>query len=100
MLAADIPQSALCPQDLTVMVCCYGFAVATAASMLDRLQSDAVPLLNLSGFDLPASFDRLQKGGWLNEQGLSETGLAYLSASKYWMYAESLKGQASSYIPL
>jgi len=90
----DQSENALHPQDLTVMVCCYGFEVATAASLMDRLHGYAVPLLNLAHFDLPESINRLRQGGLLNQQGLTQAGLAFLQASKYWAFAENLKGEA------
>lgn len=94
-VAKDEPfADALHPQDVTVMVCCYGFDVATAASLMDRLHRYAVPLLNLASFDLPESVNRLQRGGLLDDQGLTEAGLAFLRASKYWSFAENLKGEA------
>lgn len=90
----DQSEIMLYPQDLTVMVCCYGFEVATAASLMDRLHGFAVPLLNLEHFDLPESIGRLQQGGLLNQQGLTQAGLAFLQTSKYWAFAENLKGEA------
>lgn len=90
----DQSESVLHPQDLTVMVCCYGFEVATAATLMERLHDYAVPLLNLAHFDLPESINRLLQGGLLNQQGLTKAGLAFLQASKYWAFAENLKGEA------
>lgn len=80
------------PHDMTVMVCCYGFGVVSAASLSERLSTYAVPLLNLAEFDLPASINRLRERGFIDDQAMTETGLAYLSASKYWAFAENLKG--------
>lgn len=90
----ETPDDALHPEDLTVMVCCYGYDVVTADSLAERLRRDPVPLLNLSSFDLPESFARLQRVSMLGEQGLTEAGLAFLQASKYWFFAEHLKGDA------
>ncbi|MBH3400075.1 hypothetical protein I5S60_10920 [Pseudomonas fluorescens] len=90
----DQSENVFHPQDFTVMVCCYGFEVATAASLMDRLNRYAVPLLNLAHFDLPESINRLRQGGLLNQQGLTLAGLAFLQASKYWAFAENLKGEA------
>lgn len=90
----DQSENTLHPQDLTVMVCCYGFEVATAASLMNRLHGYAVPLLNLAYFDLPESINRLRQRGLLNQQGLTQAGLAFLQATKYWAFAENLKGEA------
>lgn len=91
----DEPQkNTLHPQDVTVMVCCYGFDLATADGLSDRLHRYVVPLLNLASFDLPESINRLRRGGLLDDNGLTETGLAFLQASKYWSFAENLKGEA------
>ena len=88
-------EETLRPQDITVLVCCYGFDLATAEKLSDRLRGYAVPLLNLASFDLPESFNRLRRGGLLEEKGLTEAGLAFLQASKYWPFAENLKGEAA-----
>lgn len=94
-IANDEPQAnALQPQDITVMVCCYGFDVATAEGLSDKLRGYAVPLLNLASFDLPESINRLRRGGLLNDKGMTEAGLDFLRGSKYWSFAENLKGQA------
>jgi hypothetical protein len=90
----DHLQIVLHPQDLTVMVCCYGFDVATAARLLERLRTYTVPLLNLANFDLSESFTRLRQGGFLNDNGLTQQGLVCLQASNYWVFAEKLKGEA------
>lgn len=85
---------ALHPQDVTVLVCCYGFTVVTAESLLARLQKYAVPLLNLASFDLPESIRRLRHMGMLDDRGITEGGLSFLRTSKYWSFAENLKGEA------
>ena len=85
---------ALYPHDVTVLVCCYGFAVVTAESLLTRLKEYAVPLLNLASFDLPESFHRLRRMGMLDDKGITEGGLSFLRTSNYWSFAENLKGEA------
>lgn len=87
-------ETVLEPRDMTVMVCCYGFNVVSAASLSERLGAYAVPLLNLAEFDLPASIARLREHGFIDDQAMTEAGLAYLSASKFWAFAENLKGGA------
>lgn len=93
VLKDDQSESVLHPQDLTVMVCCYGFEVATAESLMVRLHGYVVPLLNPKHFDLPESVTRLRQGGLLDEKGLTQAGLAFLQSSKYWAFAENLKGE-------
>jgi hypothetical protein len=88
-----IPAEVLQAQDLTVLVCCYCFDVSTAASLFDRLQTYAVPLLNLATFDLPESIRRLNNARFLGDSGLTDTGLNFLRASKFWLFAEQLKGE-------
>jgi hypothetical protein len=91
-IARDEPQEeTFQPEDITVLVCCYGFDLATADGLSDRLRGYAVPLLNLASFDLPESINRLRSGGLLDDNGLTETGLAFLRASRYWPFAENLK---------
>lgn len=85
---------ALHPQDVTVLVCCYGFAVVTAEGLLVRLQGYAVPLLNLASFDLPESIHRLRLLGMLDDGGIAEGGLSFLRNSSYWPFAENLKEEA------
>lgn len=85
---------ALHPQDVTVLVCCYGFTVVTAESLLARLKEYAVPLLNLASFNLSESIHRLRLFGMLEDRGLSEVGLSFLRTSNYWSFAENLKGEA------
>jgi hypothetical protein len=51
-------------------------------------------LLNLASFDFPESINRLRRGGLLDDNGPTEMGLAFLRASKYWSFAENLKGDA------
>lgn len=80
-------------EDVTVLVCSYGFNVATAESLLSRLKTYAVPLLNLASFDLPESMVRLRNAGLINDNGLTEQGLAHLMRCKYWAFAESLRNE-------
>ncbi|MFB2754801.1 hypothetical protein ACE02G_14265 [Shewanella xiamenensis] len=82
------------PQDVTVLVCCYGFNVATADGLLSKLKTYAVPLLNLASFDLPASIVRLRNAGLIDDNGLTEKGLAHLMGCNYWAFAESLRNEA------
>lgn len=88
----DEPQDeTLHPQDITVLVCCYGFDLATAEGLSDRLRGYAMPLLNLASFDFLESINRLRRGRLLNNGGLTETGLDFLRKSKYWSFAENMK---------
>jgi hypothetical protein len=87
-------EGAIRPEDVTVLVCSYGFNVATAEGLLSRLKTDAVPLLNLANFDLPESMERLRNSGLINDHGLTEKGLAHLMGSKYWAFAENLRNDA------
>ena len=82
------------PEDLTVLVCSYGFNVATADGLLSRLKTYAVPLLNLAAFDLPESMVRLRNAGLINDSGLTEQGLAHLTECKYWAFAENLRNES------
>lgn len=82
-------------QDVTVLVCCYGFDVTTATGLSDRLNGYAMPLLKLDSFDLPKSINRLRCVGFLDDKGLTEAGLAFLQDSKYWSFAENLKERPS-----
>jgi hypothetical protein len=82
------------PEDVTVLVCSYGFNVTTAEGLLSKLKTYAVPLLNLASFDLPESMVRLRNAGLIHDNGLTEKGLAHLMGCKYWAFAESLKNEA------
>ena len=82
------------PEDVTVLVCSYGFNVATAEGLLSRLKTYAVPLLNLANFNLPESMVRLRNAGLINGRGLTELGLTHLMGSKYWAFAENLRNEA------
>lgn len=94
-IPSEEPQTEpLHPEDITILVCCYGFDLATADSLLERLRGYAVPLLNLAGFDLPESIRRLRREGLIDDMSITETGLAFLRASRYWPFAENLKGEA------
>jgi hypothetical protein len=93
-IAREEPQTEpLLPEDITVLVCCYGFDLTTADSLSERLRGYAVPLLNLASFDLPESIRRLRCEGLIDDMSLTETGLAFLRASRYWPFAENLKGE-------
>lgn len=85
---------AIRPEDVTVLVCSYGFNVATAEGLLSKLKTYAVPLLNLACFDLPESMVRLKNAGLINDDGLTKQGLAHLMGCKYWAFAESLRNEA------
>lgn len=85
---------AIRPEDVTVLVCSYGFNVATAEGLLSKLKTYAVPLLNLASFDLPESMARLRNAGLIHGNGLTEKGLAHLMGCKYWAFAESLRNEA------
>lgn len=88
---ADEVKPALMPEDNTVLVCCYGMNVFSVAALSETLNKKAVPLLDLSRFDLLASFDRLRSLGYLENHVLTNEGLAYLQSSPYWAFAEHLK---------
>jgi hypothetical protein len=94
IIAAEQVKSVLTPQDHTVMVCCYGMEINTASRLSEVVDNSAIPFLNLAGFNLPQSFDRLGRYGLLDDTGLTTEGLAYLKASPYWAFAEQLKGMA------
>lgn len=85
---------AIRPEDVTVLVCSYGFNVATAEGLLSKLKTYAVPILNLASFDLPESMVRLRNAGLMHDNGLTEQGLAHLMGCKYWAFAESLRNEA------
>jgi hypothetical protein len=87
-------EDAIRPEDVTVLVCSYGFNVATTEDLLSKLKTYAVPLLNLANFDLPESIGRLRNAGLINDRGLTERGLAHLMGSKYWAFAENLRKEA------
>jgi hypothetical protein len=92
----DEPQEEdLRPHDVSVLVCCYGFDLATLEGLSERLHGYMVPFLNLASFDLPETFNRLRRRGFLDDKGLTETGLALLRASKYWTFAENLREMPS-----
>ena len=82
------------PEDVTVLVCSYGFNVATVEGLLSRFKTYAVPLLNLASFDLQDSMVRLRNAGLINDNGLTEQGLTHLMGCKYWAFAESLRNEA------
>lgn len=79
------------PEDHTVLVCCYGLGVSSAADLSATINQSAVPFLDLNGFDLLASFERLSGLGYLDHQGLTDAGLSYLQESPYWGFAEHLQ---------
>jgi hypothetical protein len=85
---------AIRPEDATVLVFSYGFNIATAEGLLSNLKTYAVPLLNLANFDLPESMVRLRNAGLINDNGLTEQGIAHLMGCKYWAFAESLRNEA------
>jgi hypothetical protein len=89
-----LQEDAIHPEDVTVLVCSYGLNVATAEGLLSRLKTYAVPLLNLANFDLPESMARLKNAGLINDNGLTEQGLAHLMGCKYWAFAETLRNEA------
>jgi hypothetical protein len=96
----SIPESenvslTLMPQDYTVMVCCYGWNVGTPAALSDCIDKSLIPIINLAEFDVTESFSRLQKGGFLDESGLSDTGKAHLWSSPYRTFAEHLKNTSN-----
>ena len=82
------------PEDVTVLVCSYGFNVATVEGLLSRFKTYAVPLLNLASFNLQDSMVRLRNAGLINDNGLTEQGLTHLMGCKYWAFAESLRNEA------
>lgn len=87
-------EDAIRPEDLTVLVCSYGLNIATTEGLLSRLKTYAVPLLNLARFDLPESMARLKNAGLINDDGLTQEGLAHLMGCKYWIFAENLRNEA------
>ena len=80
------------PEDYTVLVCCHGFGVSNPSALSDAVKQSAVPVFNLSSFDVPGSFSRLLGYGFLDDAGLTPAGLSHLMASRYWPYAENMKG--------
>lgn len=81
----------LLPHDFTVLVCCYGWQLATPAALQTRLQQTRIPLFDFQGVDVGDSFSRLRQLGWLDATGLTAAGLVALQDSPYWPYATCLK---------
>lgn len=81
----------LSPHDITVIVCSYGLNIATPRALSEALGRIPIPIINLAGFDLSASFERLSRRGFINASGLTAEGLDFLQTSQYWAYAEHLK---------
>jgi hypothetical protein len=84
----------LTPHDYTVLVCCYGLDVTTPEALSECMRLSVVPIVNLESFDSVPSFDRLKHLGLLDGSGLTPEGLNQLKSSKYWVFAEHLKGAA------
>ncbi len=84
------------PQDITVLVCCYGFNVASMDALLSKLNDSAVPLVNLAHFDVAQSCYRLKNAGLMNDDGVTELGETHLMESKYWLFATRLREEAFS----
>lgn len=85
-------QPELYPQDVTVLICCYGFGVVNSEDICKRISQNSIPLLKLDSFELQGSLERLSNAGYIDNDGLTTDGFDYLQASPYWMFAESLKG--------
>lgn len=83
-------------EQIAVMVCCYAYGVATEAALRAALSSQVIPVMKLSGFDLEGLFIDLRSNGWLEDAGLSISGLTLLRDSHYWRYAEELREMAQS----
>lgn len=79
------------PEDHAVLVCCYGLGVSSAAELSATINQFEVPFLNLNGFDLIASFQRLGSLNYVDHQGPTDAGVAYLQESPYWGFAEHLQ---------
>ncbi len=88
---AEQPAPALLPQDYSVLVCCYGWQLATPTSLQQHLQEASFPLLDFRGVDMEQSFARLSQTGLLDKVGITTAGIAILQASPYWPYAAYLK---------
>lgn len=82
----------LAPHDYTILVCCYGLGVVSPEALSERMRLSVIPIVNLEGFDLPDSFDRLNRLGLLDENGLTSEGLTHLQSTHFWVFAEHLKG--------
>lgn len=80
------------PKDFAVMVCCHAYGVGSADTLLNALQSQPVPVMNLRGFDIAHIFGRLRAMALVEEHGLSARGLEQLRQSAFWGYATQLKG--------
>jgi hypothetical protein len=86
--------AALAAEDITVLVCCYGFGASTAEQLTGILERHTVPILDLSTMDLRGSLNRLRCSGMMAEHGVTEMGVSYLKASKHWVFADYLKENA------
>lgn len=83
-------------EQMAVLVCCYACGVATAEALRVALSSQVIPVMKLSGFDLEELFIELRSNGWLEDAGLSISGLTLLRDGHYWRYAEELREMAQS----
>ncbi len=83
-------------QQIAVMLCCYAYGLATAEALLRVFSLQAIPVMRLDGYDLPALFVQLRSNGWLQDTGLSAGGLALLRDGPYWRYAKDLREMAQS----
>lgn len=81
----------LLPHDYTIMVCCYGFGVASSSAIIEKLSQSAVPIIQLANFDIEDSLKRLKRLAYLGDDGLTSTGLEKLQSGRYWVFAEHLR---------
>ncbi|MBE0588105.1 MAG: hypothetical protein IH617_08675, partial [Hydrogenophaga sp.] len=83
-------------EQMAVMVCCYAYGVTKADALRAALSAQVVPIMTLAGFDLEALFIEIRANGWLDDAGLSVSGLTLLQDGRYWRYAEELREMAQS----
>jgi len=80
------------PEDITVLVCCYGIGTATENVLQKRIGESCIPIIDITKFNFTDSIQRLTKRGYLNSEGVTSDGLTYLQSTPYWLFAENLKG--------
>lgn len=82
------------PTDYTVMVCVEAWGLKSIEDVKAALSNSKMKTITLADQAIDEGFGRLSVSGYVDENGLTESGLAELSKSPYWAYIERLREES------
>jgi len=87
-------QPAMEDEDYTVLACVDAYGKTNAAALLEKISDQTFPLFSFDPEWLTESLERLSNLGYVQEEGITGSGLAALQEGPWYQYAERMKEES------